>query len=100
MAVLLLLRKVTKQQTFFLLLFLLRMIIILVNEASLFSRTMNRKARYLVLSEVVEDLVHPGEDLICSGRGLQLLFDLTSYSVEVLLFYFNLKNYGAKLAKH
>ena len=100
MAVLVLLRKVTKQQTFFLLLFLLKMLIILVNEASLFSRNMNRKTRHLVLSEVVEDLVHPGEDLICCGRGLHLLLGLTSHSTEVLLFYFNLKNYGAKLAKH
>ena len=109
MAVLVLLRKVTKQQTFFLLLFLLKMLIILVNEASLFSRNMNRKTRHLVLSEVVEDLVHPGENLLSARDRLALLLDLTGWTgltcltsgrVEVLLFYFNLKNYGGKLAKH
>ena len=56
--------------------------------------------QYLVLSEVVENLIYPGEDLLCGGGRLQLLFDLTSNIIEVLLFYFNLKNYGGKLAKH
>ena len=57
----------------------------------------------LVLPELMEDLVHPGENLL-SGRGrlglLLDLTDLTSYRGEVLLLYFNLKNYGGKLAKH
>ena len=57
----------------------------------------------LVLSELMEDLVYPGENLLGARGRLRLLLDLTdltSYRVEVLLFYFNLKNYGGKLAKH
>ena len=61
---------------------------------------------HLVLSELMEDLVHPGENLLSARGRLGLLLDLTgltgvtSSRVEVLLFYFNLKNYGGKLAKH
>ena len=61
---------------------------------------------HLVLSELMEDLVHPGENLLSAGHRLGLLLDLTgltgltSSREEVLLFYFNLKNYGGKLAKH
>ena len=64
---------------------------------------------HLVLSELMEDLVHPGENLLSARDRLGLLLDLagrtalsclTSSRVEVLLFYFNLKNYGGKLAKH
>ena len=64
---------------------------------------------HLVLSELMEDLVHPGENLLSARDRLGLLLDLTgrtgltaltSGRVEVLLLYFNLKNYGGKLAKH
>ena len=54
----------------------------------------------------MEDLVHPGENLLSARGRLGLLLDLagltglTSSREEVLLFYFNLKNYGGKLAKH
>ena len=60
----------------------------------------------LVLPELMEDLVHPGENLLSARGRLRLLLDLTgltglaSNRVEVFLFYFNLKNYGGKLAKH
>ena len=63
----------------------------------------------LVLPELMEDLVHPGENLLSARDRLGLLLDLTgrtalacltSGRVEVFLFYFNLKNYGGKLAKH
>ena len=60
----------------------------------------------LVLPELMEDLVHPGENLLSARDRLGLLLDLTALTcltsgrVEVLLFYFNLKNYGGKLAKH
>ena len=54
---------------------------------------------YLVLSQVVEDLIYPGENLLGRGGRLQVLLDLTSSSGQVLLFDFNLKN-GGKLAKH
>ena len=68
-----------------------------------------RRETHLVLSELMEDLVHPGENLLGARGRLRFLFDLsgrtdltrlTSGRVEVLLFYFNLKNYGGKLAKH
>ena len=55
---------------------------------------------YLVLSQVVEDLIDPGENLLSGGGRLQVLLDLTSSGREVLLFDFNLKMYGGKLAKH
>ena len=62
---------------------------------------MNRRNMpYLVLSQVVEDLIDPGENLLSSGGRLQVLLDLTSSGREVLLFDFNLKMYGGKLAKH
>ena len=57
----------------------------------------------LVLPELMEDLVHPGENLLSARGRPGLLLDLTgltSNRVEVLLLYFNLKNYGGKLAKH
>ena len=62
---------------------------------------MNRRNMpYLVLSQVVEDLIDPGENLLSGGGRLQVLLDLTSSGREVLLFDFNLKMYGGKLAKH
>ena len=62
-----------------------------------------RRETHLVLSELMEDLINPGENLLSARGSLRLLLDLaglTSDRVEVLLFYFNLKNYGGKLAKH
>ena len=65
-----------------------------------------RRETHLVLSELMEDLIHPGENLLSARGRLGLLLDLTALTcltsgrVEVLLFYFNLKNYGGKLAKH
>ena len=62
---------------------------------------MNRRNMpYLVLSQIVEDLIDPGKNLLSGGGRLQVLLDLTSSGREVLLFDFNLKMYGGKLAKH
>lgn len=88
--------------------FLLKIIIILLNEACLkeCQKEGSEASSHLVLSELVEDLVHPGENLLSARGRPGLLLDLTdltgltSNRVEVLLLYFNLKNYGGKLAKH